>query len=52
VPGVLSERHPQRVLQETLTAVAANSHGLNVEQQASRPSGWRWCCRARRSPRW
>jgi len=35
VPGVLSERQPQRVLQETLAAVAANSHGLVVEQHAS-----------------
>jgi DNA mismatch repair protein MutL len=35
VPGVLSERQPERVLQETLSAVAGNSHGLVVEQHAS-----------------
>jgi DNA mismatch repair protein MutL len=35
VPGLLAERQPHRVLQETLTAVASNSHGLVVEQHAS-----------------
>jgi DNA mismatch repair protein MutL len=35
VPGLLSERQPQRVLQETLTAVSSNSHGLVVDQHAS-----------------
>jgi len=35
VPGVLSERQPQRVLQESLSALASNSHGLLVEPHAS-----------------
>jgi len=35
VPGVLTERSPERVLQETLVALATNSHGLIVEQHAS-----------------
>ena len=49
VPGVLSERQPQRVLQETLTrrrrqlARAATSSSTRAG-----PSGWRWSCRARR----
>jgi DNA mismatch repair protein MutL len=35
VPGVLAEHQPQRVVQETFVAVATNSHGLLVEQNAS-----------------
>jgi len=35
VPGVLAERQPQRVLQETLVTVASNTHGLVIEQHAS-----------------
>jgi DNA mismatch repair protein MutL len=35
VPGLLAERQPHRVLQETLAAVAGNNHGLIVEQHAS-----------------
>ncbi len=35
VPGVLAERQPQRVLQESLSALASNSHGLLVEPHAS-----------------
>ncbi len=35
VPGVLAERQPQRVLVESLTAIATNSHGLVLEQHAS-----------------
>jgi DNA mismatch repair protein MutL len=35
VPGLLADRQPQRVLQETLVTVATNTHGLVVEQQAS-----------------
>jgi DNA mismatch repair ATPase MutL len=31
----LTERSPERVLQETLVALATNSHGLVVEQHAS-----------------
>lgn len=35
VPGVLVDRQPQRILQETLTALAGNTHGLVIEQHAS-----------------
>jgi DNA mismatch repair protein MutL len=35
VPGVLVDRQPQRVLQETLVTLATNSHGLVIEQHAS-----------------
>jgi DNA mismatch repair protein MutL len=35
VPGQLAERQPRRVLFETLTALASNSHGLVLEQHAS-----------------
>jgi DNA mismatch repair protein MutL len=35
VPGVLVDRRPERVLQETLVAVASNTHGLVIEQHAS-----------------
>ncbi|MGI9145777.1 MAG: DNA mismatch repair endonuclease MutL [Chloroflexota bacterium] len=35
VPGVLVDRQPERVLQETLVSVSSNTHGLVVEQHAS-----------------
>jgi DNA mismatch repair protein MutL len=35
VPGVLVDRQPERVLQETLVTLATNSHGLVIEQHAS-----------------
>jgi DNA mismatch repair protein MutL len=35
VPGVLVERQPDRVVQETLVTVATNTHGLVIEQHAS-----------------
>jgi DNA mismatch repair protein MutL len=35
VPGVLVDRQPQRVVQETLVTLATNSHGLVIEQHAS-----------------
>jgi DNA mismatch repair protein MutL len=34
-PGVLVDRQPQRVVQETLVTLATNSHGLVIEQHAS-----------------
>jgi DNA mismatch repair protein MutL len=35
VPGLLVDRQPQRVLQETLLTLATNTHGLVIEQHAS-----------------
>jgi DNA mismatch repair protein MutL len=35
VPGVLVDRQPQRVVQETLVTLASNTHGLVIEQHAS-----------------
>ena len=35
VPGVLVDRQPQRVLQETLVTLSTNTHGLVIEQHAS-----------------
>jgi DNA mismatch repair protein MutL len=35
VPAIISDRQPQRVLQETLVALATNTHGLVIEQHAS-----------------
>jgi DNA mismatch repair protein MutL len=35
VPGVLVDRQPQRVVQETLMTLASNTHGLVIEQHAS-----------------
>jgi DNA mismatch repair protein MutL len=35
VPGVLVDRQPQRVVQETLITLASNTHGLVIEQHAS-----------------
>jgi DNA mismatch repair protein MutL len=35
VPGVLVERQPERVLQETLVTLATNTHDLVIEQHAS-----------------
>jgi DNA mismatch repair protein MutL len=35
VPGVLVERRPERVVQETLVTLATNTHGLVIEQHAS-----------------
>jgi DNA mismatch repair protein MutL len=35
VPGLLAERDPSRVVQETLVTLATNSHGLVIEQHAS-----------------
>src|SRR5579864_3008691 len=35
VPGLLVDRQPQRVLQETLVTLATNTHGLVIEQHAS-----------------
>jgi DNA mismatch repair protein MutL len=35
VPGVLVDRQPQRVVQETLVTLATNTHGLVIEQRAS-----------------
>jgi DNA mismatch repair protein MutL len=35
VPAMLAERQPQRVLQETLTALTGGSHGLLLDQHAS-----------------
>src|SRR5205085_10132258 len=32
VPGLLVDRQPQRVLQETLVTLATNTHGLVIEQ--------------------
>jgi DNA mismatch repair protein MutL len=37
VPGFLVDRQPDRVLGESLAAMAANTHGLVVEQHASWP---------------
>jgi DNA mismatch repair protein MutL len=35
VPGLLVDRQPQRVLQDTLLTLATNTHGLVIEQHAS-----------------
>jgi DNA mismatch repair protein MutL len=35
VPGMLLDRHPQRILQETLATLVTNTHGLVIEQHAS-----------------
>jgi len=35
VPGVLVDRRPERVVQETLVTLATNTHGLVIEQHAS-----------------
>jgi DNA mismatch repair protein MutL len=35
VPGLLVDRQPQRIVQETLITLATNSHGLAIEQHAS-----------------
>src|SRR6266851_2100966 len=35
VPGILVERQPERVLQETLVTLATNTHDLVIEQHAS-----------------
>jgi DNA mismatch repair protein MutL len=35
VPGLLVDRQPQRVVQETLVTLATNTHGLVIEQHAS-----------------
>jgi DNA mismatch repair protein MutL len=35
VPGVLVDRNPQRVVQETLITLATSTHGLVIEQHAS-----------------
>jgi DNA mismatch repair protein MutL len=35
VPGVLVDRQPQRVIQDTLVTLATNTHGLVIEQHAS-----------------
>jgi DNA mismatch repair protein MutL len=35
VPGVLVDRKPERVVQETLITLATNTHGLVIEQHAS-----------------
>jgi len=35
VPGLLVDRQPQRVVQETLVTLATNTHGLVIEQYAS-----------------
>jgi DNA mismatch repair protein MutL len=35
VPGLLVDRQPQRVVQETLVTLATNTHGLFIEQHAS-----------------
>jgi DNA mismatch repair protein MutL len=35
VPGLLVDRQPQLVLQDTLVTLATNSHGLVIEQHAS-----------------
>src|SRR5438105_4294214 len=35
VPGVLVDRQPQRIVQETLVTLATNTHGLVIEQHAS-----------------
>jgi DNA mismatch repair protein MutL len=35
VPGVLVERQPHRIVQETLVTLATNTHGLVIEQHAS-----------------
>jgi DNA mismatch repair protein MutL len=35
VPGVLVDRQPQRVVQETLVTLTTNTHGLVIEQHAS-----------------
>jgi DNA mismatch repair protein MutL len=35
VPGVLVDRQPQRILQDTLVTLATNTHGLVIEQHAS-----------------
>ncbi len=35
VPGVLVDRQPQRVLQDTLVTLATNTHGLVIEHHAS-----------------
>jgi DNA mismatch repair protein MutL len=35
VPGLVVDRQPQRVLQETLGTLATNTHGLVIEQHAS-----------------
>ena len=35
VPGILVDRQPHRVLQETLVTLATNTHGLMIERHAS-----------------
>jgi DNA mismatch repair protein MutL len=35
VPGLLVDRQPQRILQDTLVTLATNTHGLLIEQHAS-----------------
>ncbi len=35
VPGVLVDREPQRILQDTLVTLATNTHGLAIERHAS-----------------
>jgi DNA mismatch repair protein MutL len=35
VPGILVDRRPERVVQETLVTLATNTHGLVIEQHAS-----------------
>ena len=35
VPGLLVDRQPQRILQETLVTLSTNTHGLVIEQHAS-----------------
>ncbi len=35
VPGILVDRRPERVVQETLVTLATNTHGLVIEQRAS-----------------
>jgi DNA mismatch repair protein MutL len=35
VPGLLVDRQPRRVVQETLVTLATNTHGLVIEQHAS-----------------
>lgn len=34
VPATIAQRSPERIVQETLVALAGNTHGLAVEQQA------------------
>jgi DNA mismatch repair protein MutL len=35
VPGLLVDRNPQRIVQETLITLASNTHGLVIEQHAT-----------------